>query len=326
MDVLFQPNLNYSIDLYSNGRNEYCATKTIAEIIEMCNNLTPCDSIIIHKKSGANGYSAIVPLKIGTRTTYYVGSNALYDISDKQVILWENISGIYDGYYYAYDNNHDFIKYASASFSTQTIDDIEYCYDYDNRDDDYPPIMYITSNVEHLLINDTHKAGGAGSGYIGNSLVNNKKMVGFNVPTSDMASTKTESVNVYSASATINTPKSGNGFAKITFMKPCWGGEEKDIVWVGDENKMTVQTYNNTLLFKLYLSTTVIYSFTAYAGIGVYDTENIYVGFLIDYDLQLAKPSMVYKNDTSYAYNQESPTDAEMGLIYTWLSAGLPSE
>ena len=62
-------------------------------------------------------------------------------------------------------------------------------------------------------------SGGAGSGYIGNELLGAKKMVGYNVPTSDTASTKTESVNVYSATAEENKPKAGNGFAKITWLR-----------------------------------------------------------------------------------------------------------
>lgn len=59
------------------------------------------------------------------------------------------------------------------------------------------------------------KSGGAGSGYIGNSLLSNKKMVGYNVPTSSAESTKTESVSQASATPTPNVPKIGNGFARI---------------------------------------------------------------------------------------------------------------
>lgn len=61
------------------------------------------------------------------------------------------------------------------------------------------------------------KGGGAGSGYIGNALVSNKKMIGYNVPTSSDAGTKTESVNVYSDTREANKPKAGNGFARIKF-------------------------------------------------------------------------------------------------------------
>lgn len=62
-------------------------------------------------------------------------------------------------------------------------------------------------------------SGGAGSGYISNALLDAKKMVGYNVPTSSAESTKTESVNVYSQTAEENTPKAGNGFAKITWLR-----------------------------------------------------------------------------------------------------------
>lgn len=63
------------------------------------------------------------------------------------------------------------------------------------------------------------KSGGAGSGYIGNSLLSNKKMVGYNVPTSSAEGTKTESVNDVSASPVSGKPKSGNGFARIKFLR-----------------------------------------------------------------------------------------------------------
>lgn len=62
-------------------------------------------------------------------------------------------------------------------------------------------------------------SGGAGSGYIGNSLVSNKKMVGYNVPTSSAESTKTESVSQASATPTPNVPKIGNGFARVKFVR-----------------------------------------------------------------------------------------------------------
>lgn len=62
-------------------------------------------------------------------------------------------------------------------------------------------------------------SGGAGSGYIGNSLVSNKKMIGYNVPTSSSESTKTESVNEASANPVSGKPKAGNGFAKIKLVR-----------------------------------------------------------------------------------------------------------
>lgn len=62
-------------------------------------------------------------------------------------------------------------------------------------------------------------SGGAGSGYIGNSLLSNKKMVGYNVPTSSAEGTKTESVNEASETPVSGKPKIGNGFARIKFLR-----------------------------------------------------------------------------------------------------------
>ena len=74
------------------------------------------------------------------------------------------------------------------------------------------------------------KSGGAGSGYIGNTLVSNKKMVGYNVPTSSDESTKTESVDEASESPVSGKPKIGNGFAKIKFLKELSWVSFEDIV------------------------------------------------------------------------------------------------
>lgn len=63
----------------------------------------------------------------------------------------------------------------------------------------------------------SEKSGGAGSGYIGNEFLSNKKMVGFNVPTSSTASTKTESVQTCNIAPYADTPKVGNGFVRIHY-------------------------------------------------------------------------------------------------------------
>lgn len=60
---------------------------------------------------------------------------------------------------------------------------------------------------------------GAGSGYIANNNLSNKKMVGYNVPTSSTASSLTESTDQYSVNAVSGLPKSGNGFAKIKLLR-----------------------------------------------------------------------------------------------------------
>lgn len=72
--------------------------------------------------------------------------------------------------------------------------------------------------IKDVVLTVSNNGGGAGSGYIGNSLLSNKKMVGYNVPTSSVESTKTESVNEVSANAVSGKPKSGNGFARIKLL------------------------------------------------------------------------------------------------------------
>ena len=55
-------------------------------------------------------------------------------------------------------------------------------------------------------------------------------MVGYNVPTSSVEGTKTESVNEASATPVSGKPKSGNGHARIKFLRDAWGGEEVPIL------------------------------------------------------------------------------------------------
>lgn len=105
-----------------------------------------------------------------------------------------------------------------------------------------------------------------------------------------------------------------------------WDGSEIDILWSGNNNKLTVQISSNTILFKLYTGSTAIYSFTSPVGSGTTDINKIYAGFLVDTTNEIAKPSFFYDaGSSSIEYNQEEPTDAQMADIYTWLSAGLPS-
>lgn len=61
-------------------------------------------------------------------------------------------------------------------------------------------------------------AGGGGSGYIGNSLLINKHMAGFNVITSDEEETKTFNTSKTSNDPITDSAKIGNGYAKITLV------------------------------------------------------------------------------------------------------------
>ena len=60
-------------------------------------------------------------------------------------------------------------------------------------------------------------SGAGGSGYIGNELLSNKKMVCYNCSTSTAVNTKTESNTCANSIATENCSKSNNGYARITF-------------------------------------------------------------------------------------------------------------
>ena len=81
---------------------------------------------------------------------------------------------------------------------------------------DHTNIKYVKVTFYH---NPVTPSGGAGSGYIGSSLLSNKKMVGYNVPTSEAESTKTESISEYSDNPVSGKPKGGNGFAKIKLLR-----------------------------------------------------------------------------------------------------------
>ncbi len=65
-------------------------------------------------------------------------------------------------------------------------------------------------------VNSVPAAGG--SGYIGNSLLSGKSMACYGCVTSDEETTKTISVTKVSAIANENCAKSGNGYAKITYL------------------------------------------------------------------------------------------------------------
>lgn len=98
-----------------------------------------------------------------------------------------------------------------------------------------------------------------------------------------------------------------------------WNGEEIAIMYRGENNKLTVQVTNDQIIFKMYTGETEIYSWVSSIGTTVDDVENIYVQFVTDDDSNVGKPSFVYYNGSTYSYNQEEPTDAQMQAIYTWL-------
>lgn len=61
---------------------------------------------------------------------------------------------------------------------------------------------------------------GAGSGYIGNPLLSNKKMYGYGVAKNTSESAYTISKSNHSIAAIEKKPKAGNGYARITYLRP----------------------------------------------------------------------------------------------------------
>lgn len=125
-------------------------------------------------------------------------------------------------------------------------------------------------------------SGGAGSGYIGSSLLSNKKMVGYNVPTSSAESTKTESVNEASETPVSGKPKIGNGFARIKFLRDVSQFTLKDIAKTLNTDHMQLYVNNSwwdsyQSAFAEYLGTNNILQAVRSGGsrIDVYDGENI---------------------------------------------------
>ena len=99
-----------------------------------------------------------------------------------------------------------------------------------------------------------------------------------------------------------------------------WDGSELDIMWSGDNSKLSVKVENDTITFTMYSGSTEIYSFDSPVGSTPADVSKIHVAFLEDETNHVAKPSFVYRTGSGvYSYNLEEPTDAEMGNIYLWL-------
>lgn len=99
-----------------------------------------------------------------------------------------------------------------------------------------------------------------------------------------------------------------------------WDGSELDIMWSGDNNKLSVKVENDTITFTMYLFGSVIYTFNSPVGSTPADVKKIHVAFLEDETNHVAKPSFVYHTGSGvYSYNQEDPTDAEMANIYLWI-------
>lgn len=89
----------------------------------------------------------------------------------------------------------------------------------------------------------------------------------------------------------------GGGGGGLAIDSSAWDGSEIDILWSGDNNKMTVKVANSKITFTLYSGSTAIYSFDSPVGTTIADINKINVGFLVDATNQIAKPSFVYVDE-----------------------------
>lgn len=194
------------------------------------------NTILLGKGNSSAGYNYTHGLTLPTDKTIYIQT----DQNDGNVwFYWEGISSSSDfgsnawsmrdfniaQYYEPYDFNFAGTAYNFYGGVTgKTINNKIYlAQTWLGSSAQLLPIIWTTIPLSNFVINgeryDSNKSGGAGSGYIGNSLLSNKKMVGYNVPTSSAESTKTESVNEASENPVSGKPKIGNGHARITFLR-----------------------------------------------------------------------------------------------------------
>ena len=215
--AIITQNGDYTVKLYnSNGSvisDNYKLSQIIADLIASGYD---CNALILHQYS-SYGYGSLVAFKVTETGLYYVGDNDLMSGLGSNATLFQKDNITFNQHYYTYTSGSP-VDRGSISLSTQTINGLEYYYDYDGNVAN-EPIIYVDSSIS-LVVNDMlSPSGGAGSGYIGNSLLSNKKMVGYNVHTSSEESTKTESVNEASESPVSGKPKIGNGFARIKLIE-----------------------------------------------------------------------------------------------------------
>jgi len=163
----------------------------------------------------------------------------------------------------------------------------------------------------------THQSisGGAGSGYIGNSLLSNKKMVGYNVPTSDATNTKTESVLVYSPAPFANMPKMGDGFARIKFLRDPVPPEYRTYIDQINGSGFYWKDYNNPVTPNG-LVVCKAYPFKDYSWCAANDN-----GTINPEDLTNGTQHRVYTNDITNIYINGSGDSYTCSFTFT----GLPN-
>ena len=222
---LLQPSGSTVVTLRSNWTGETLSL-TLDELVAMGQELVPNCNTLLMTSYNYSTFGYLFRLNhIDDITDLYLRNDLANDtdncIAYDQSIGLSGGNTLYGSKFHASDGIE--AKNVAWNLSTKYYEGKYYSYDFQNNEDLPPYIFYTTANYENLYINgtlvDRNTGGGAGSGYIGNQLLSNKKMVGYNVPTSSAESTKTESVEDARSTATSGKPKIGNGHARITFLR-----------------------------------------------------------------------------------------------------------
>lgn len=293
--MLWQPSLDTQIKIADINTYTY-VNKTVQEILDWMSANDLGDSFAIRSSGYEYGCSIFPFTKVASvKTAYFADNNYIqYSTSSSGFIGTygfngrELIGSIGRFGRYALQNGI-WTSLGSFEFMTKTINSVEYAFiilwsgtEYNNCNQYYG--FYI-NDIDNFYFNNVpyqnEYRGGAGSGYIGNSsLVSytaQKKMVGYDVPTSSSATTKTESIEAYDINPEANTPKSGNGHVRIKFLKseiiPSYLSEVGTYNFDSDENKHNFKTcikYQNGS----YLGSNWGWDFSMYSEEGMMVTAN----------------------------------------------------
>lgn len=213
------------------------ATLAMADVPQsLINDFSWCDNIVIG--SSKVTFNGINPVNSGLTDGFPIGdANNGLKISTADQWTWNgeifyNNANIYSGSYWTLPKTEEYSG-TKISFIACVNDEtqkgifllLKRWRDTNDWDTNFNP-YYSTSTGDaityrFITANEPMStcSGGAGSGYIGNVLLSNKKMVGYNVPTSSAEGTYTESVNEASEPPVANKPKIGNGFARIKLLR-----------------------------------------------------------------------------------------------------------